>query len=62
MSSATLQTAIRELFGESATRYYQRLNTLIDNPAAMAHDPLTVRRLQRLRDTRRRKRSGSRAV
>ena len=39
-------------FGESPTRYYQALNALIDNPAALAHDPLLVKRLQRLREQR----------
>lgn len=56
------ETEIRERFGESATRYYQRLAALIDNPAATAYDPMTVRRLQRLRDARRLQRSASRAV
>lgn len=56
------ETTVRERFGESATRSYQRLNTLIDHPAAMAHDPMTARRPQRLRDTRRRQSSASRAV
>ncbi len=33
------EQAIRELFGMSATRYYQVLNALIDSPAALAYDP-----------------------
>lgn len=49
--------AIRERFGMSAVRYYQLLNVLIDRPDALAHDPLTVHRLRRLRDARRRARS-----
>jgi len=49
--------AIRELFDMSATRYYQVLNTLIDRPEAMAHDPMLVKRLRRTREARRR--SGS---
>lgn len=40
------ETTVRERFGESATRSYRRLNTLIDHPAAMAHDPMTARRPQ----------------
>jgi hypothetical protein len=44
---------IREDFGMSPTRYYQVLNALIDNPTALAFDPVTVRRLRRLRDLRR---------
>jgi hypothetical protein len=51
------ETAIRETFGMSATVYYQRLNALIDKPAALAADPMLVRRLVRLRDQRRRVRS-----
>ncbi len=48
------EAEVRERFYESATRYYQRLNAVIDHPAAMTYDPMTVRRLQRLRDARRR--------
>ena len=47
------EQAIRELFDMSATRYYQVLNALIDSPAALAHDPMLVKRLLRLRDARR---------
>ena len=42
--------AIRDYLGMSATRYYQILRRLMDDPAAMARDPLTVRRLHRVRD------------
>lgn len=48
------EAAIREQFGLSATRYYQRLNTIIGTPAALAARPLSVRRLTRLRASRRR--------
>ena len=41
--------AIREYLGISATRYYQILRRLADDPAALAADPLTVRRLRRTR-------------
>ena len=44
----------------SATRYYQVLNALIDKPEALAHDPLLVKRLRRLRASRQRKRSAKR--
>lgn len=54
------ETAIRELFGLSATRYYQVLNTLIDDPDALAADPLLVKRLRRMRDERQRARSARR--
>jgi hypothetical protein len=49
------EQAIRERFGLSATRYYQVLNALLDDPAALAFDPLVVGRLRRLRATRARK-------
>lgn len=48
------EQAIRELFDLTATRYYQVLNTLIDRPEALAHDPMLVKRLRRTRDARRR--------
>ena len=51
------EQAIRELFDLTATRYYQVLNTLIDRPEALAADPMLVKRLRRVRQTRRR--SGS---
>ena len=50
------ETAILEQFVMSATRYYQVLNALLDQPAALEHDPTLVRRLLRLRDARRRQR------
>lgn len=54
------ETAIRERFGISATRYYMKLNALINRPEAMAADPMLVRRLIRLRDQRRAVRSSER--
>lgn len=44
---------IFDLFRCSPTRYYQELDALIDRPEALKRDPLTVKRLQRLRDKRR---------
>jgi hypothetical protein len=52
--------AIRERFDESSTRYYQRLNALIDTPEALEYAPLLVRRLQRIRDQRVHQRSARR--
>lgn len=43
---------IREEFGLSAARYYQRLHSVIDGPHALAEEPMLVRRLLRLRATR----------
>ncbi|MGK5679526.1 DUF3263 domain-containing protein [Actinoplanes sp. URMC 104] len=50
------EQAIRDTFGLSSTRYYQLLNALLDDPAALEHDPVLVGRLRRLRSTRARTR------
>lgn len=44
--------AIRAQFGLSAARYYQLLNSVIDSPAAVRHDPMLVRQLQGARHAR----------
>jgi hypothetical protein len=54
------EQAIRDLFGLSPTRYYQVLNQIIDNPAALAVEPLLVRRLRRLRASRQKTRAARR--
>jgi hypothetical protein len=54
------ETAIKDLFDMSSTRYYQVLNALIDNPAALEHDPMLIKRLRRLRASRQRARSARR--
>lgn len=54
------ESAIRDLFDMSATRYYQVLNTLIDDPAALAAEPMLVKRLRRMRSTRQRERTARR--
>jgi hypothetical protein len=54
------EQAIRELFGMSATRYYQVLNALIDSPAALAYDPMLIKRLRRMRASRQRARTARR--
>lgn len=48
------EAAIRAHLSISATRYYRLLSGLIEEPAALAYDPLTVKRLRRLRVHRRR--------
>ena len=50
------ERAIRERFGFSPARYHQLLNRLIDQPEALAYDPMLVRRLLRVREVRRRRR------
>ncbi|MFE0254595.1 DUF3263 domain-containing protein [Streptomyces sp. NPDC059010] len=47
------ERAIREELGLAPVRYYQLLNALLDDPRALAHDPVTVNRLRRVRETRR---------
>ena len=54
------EQAVRDLFDMSATLYYQVLNALIDRPEALAHDPMLVKRLRRLRAARQRARSARR--
>jgi Protein of unknown function (DUF3263) len=54
------EQAVRDLFGMSATRYYQVLNALLDRPEALAADPMLVKRLRRLRAARARSRSARR--
>ena len=54
------EQAIRDKFDMTATRYYQILNALIDSEDALAHDPLLVKRLRRLRSQRQRQRQARR--
>ena len=56
------EAQIRARLDMSSTRYYRRLGDLVDSPDAFAYDPLTVKRLRRYRDDRRRARyEGQRA-
>ena len=56
--AGTKEDAVREQFDMSATEYYQVLNALIDSQAALAHDPMLVKRLRRMRSSRQRGRAG----
>lgn len=56
--SGAKESAVRERFGMSMTRYYQVLNAVVDDPAALEVDALTVGRLGRLRAARQRHRTG----
>lgn len=51
------EAAVRDSFDVTMTRYYQEVNRIIELPAAMAFDPFTVKRLQRIRGQRSRSRS-----
>ncbi len=46
--------AIREYLDMSATRYYQIVRRLMDDPLALDHDAMTVRRLRKTRSDARR--------
>ncbi|SEB98083.1 Protein of unknown function [Paramicrobacterium humi] len=50
--AGTKEEAIRARFALSSARYYQLLAALIKRPAALKHDPMLVKRLQRVRDQR----------
>jgi hypothetical protein len=52
--------AIREKFDLTTTRYYQRLNALINRPEAIQQRPLIVKWLRRIRDHKQRQRAGRR--
>ena len=54
------EAAILEIFGLSGTRYYQRLNALIDDPDALAYDAQLVNRLRRQRVSKQRARNPQR--
>lgn len=56
-SRAAKDRAIRDRFDISPTRYYQVLNALLDDPAALAAEAELINRLRRERETRRAARS-----
>lgn len=51
MTEGERTIAAREL-GLSATRYVQKLNRLLDDPAAAAANPMVISRLRRIRTRR----------
>ncbi len=56
MLEGSKESNIRLDLRMSPTKYYRLLNSLVDDAAAYAYDPLTVTRLRRQRDERRRTR------
>jgi hypothetical protein len=46
------ESSIRDHLGLSPTRYYRLLALLAEDDAALAYDPLTIKRLQRRRAAR----------
>lgn len=52
-TQAAKEAEILARFRMPPIRYYQLLNRLVDEPAALAFDPVTVGRLRRMRGRRR---------
>jgi hypothetical protein len=48
---------IRQKFNMTSIRYHQVINSLIDHPAALEHNPQLINRLSRIRDKKRVNRS-----
>ena len=53
------ESSIKELFNLTPPAYYQLLNNLIDRSEALIAEPILVKRLRRLRDSRTAQRSSS---
>jgi hypothetical protein len=54
------ESAIKELFDLTPPAYYQMLNNLIDREDALIAEPILVKRLRRLRESRTAARSSTR--
>ena len=54
------ESAIKELFDLTPHAYYQMLNNLIDREDALIAEPILVKRLRRLRESRTAARSSTR--
>ena len=54
------EQAIREHFDMSTSAYYKAVNDLIDQDAAMAYDPMLVKRMRRMRARRNQQRAAAR--
>jgi hypothetical protein len=57
-SQGSYERAIAATLGWSPVKYFQRLNHLLDDPAAAAAYPMTVARLRRIRAAAPRARAG----
>lgn len=53
------ESSIKELFNLTPPAYYQLLNNLIDRNEALLAEPILVKRLRRLRDSRTAQRSST---
>jgi hypothetical protein len=58
----TKEDLVRERLGMSLSTYRKLLAGLLDDPDALEHDPLVVRRLRRTREQRRRARYEGRSA
>jgi hypothetical protein len=58
----TKEALVRERLDMSLRAYRKVLGGLLDDPDALAHDPLVVRRLRRVREQRRRARYEGRSA
>ena len=56
--SGAKEQAIKDAFDLTPAGYYQQLSRIMDDPAALAHDPLLVKRLIRMRALRHSARTG----
>lgn len=52
--AGSLEQTVRDEFGISLTRFWQRVSQLVDTEEALAYSPVVVNRLRRLRTGRRR--------
>jgi hypothetical protein len=62
LEAETKEPAIRATLGLSPTRYRELLGELLDEPEALAFDPLLVRRLRKARELRRQARFDRRSA
>lgn len=46
--AGSLEQCVRDEFGISLTRFWQRVSQLLDREDALAYDPVTVNRLRRI--------------
>lgn len=51
-TASNKENDIRDELGMNPVRYYARLTALLDNPEALAAEPVLIKRLRRIRDSR----------
>jgi hypothetical protein len=62
LGAGTKEAAIRARLDLSASRYRELLSEIVDDPEAMAIDPLVVRRVRRTRERNRKARFEGRSA